>query len=105
MDNVILGKTKTRSRSTAYARFASIFRVPIKIFRVGYSNGKAVFVAVPLNLTPLQGKAKTIFYKELRSMRRSLGLCLRCGNGLGSTSYCNKCQTKMSYVEQLTNRL
>ena len=99
MDNVILGNTKTRSRSTAYARFTSIFKVPIKIFRAGYQNGKAIFVAVPLSLVPLQGKTKTIFYKELRGLRRSFGLCLRCGNGLGSAGFCDRCQAKKGYVK------
>lgn len=99
---IILGSTRTKRRSTAQSRFHAIFRVPIKILRAGYSNGKAIFVAVPQSVLPLEGKSKSIYYKELRHLRRSMGLCLRCGNSVGSTTNCNYC--KKSY-DQSTNRL
>lgn len=94
---IILGTTRTKKRSTAQARFHSIFRIPVKIFRAGYLNGKAIFAAVPLTLLPLQGKNKSTYFEELRRLRRSMGLCLRCGNSLGSATRCNHC--KKEHVE------
>lgn len=94
---IILGTTRTKRRSTAQSRFHSIFKVPVKILRAGYLNGKAIFVAVPQSVLPLEGKTKTIYFKELRHLRRSMGLCLRCGNSIGSAARCSYC--KKSYVK------